>query len=285
MFFKPKFFYETNAENTGGGGTAENKEDKKVQTTVDVTAPLFTQDELKSFGFDTPDALKEHLRQHKENAVPEADKIKKANIEKANLIKYATEQNIANVDDFSSYESLSKKADADLVYEKFAAEQKEDNPELTDDEIKENFNSEYKLNSENAKEKERGQQKLAKEAKELRSPAAEKITKAQEAYKEYSSLSEKYPQFQKFIGEVIKKNTPDKLILSNVKEGEDQIPIEIEITAEQRKEISKMFDNGKIYRDYIDGLQKDKGVRDTNVQGDAMQQIYESHKKVSEKYK
>jgi hypothetical protein len=245
MFLTNRFFY--NADNIGNGGGAG---DGTITTELKPAAAIELPDDIKTELAELR-ALKQSIASKTPEKTPE--EIQRENeLEKVNFRKYAVEEKLMTNDDFSAYENVSKKTDRDLVYEKYTTEQKEDNPEITPEEIKENFESEYKLNSDNEKAKARGEQKIAKEAKELKTPFTSKYSQAENSYKELKSVAAKNPEFNAFIDEVIKENTPEKVSLLKLKEGEEEIPIETELTDDQRKEITKLFKTAKVFRDYLD---------------------------------
>jgi hypothetical protein len=250
MFCTSRFYY--SPEDLGAGGNpsdgGETSTVTKPAAAVELPADIKTElEQLRAF--------KQAATTREPEKTP--DQIQRENeLERVNFRKFAVEEKLMKDEDFSGYESVTKKADADLVYDKFAAEQKEDDPTLTPEQIRENFDNEYKLNSDNEKAKVRGEQKIAREAKELRNPFTSKYTEAENSYKERKSLTAQLPKFEAFIDEVIKENTPEKLVLFKAKEGEEEVPIETELSEDQRKEISKLFKNPKNFRDYADSGDK-----------------------------
>lgn len=262
MYFLPKFFYDDNAHDTGGGaqdGGSETKTDDNnshVNTNVDVLKPLISEEELKEYGFDSPDQFREHLRQTKENRVPDEVKKKNAEKEKAEFLKVATDEGLMNVDEYTAYESVTKRPDRDLVYEKFAEEYKAENPDATDEVIRADFNLEYKLDSENAKIKARGEARLKKEADEMRSPLVSKYNEAKSSYDQYRSFQNEAPAFNKFIDDLVQELTPDTFTIAKAKDGDDEIEIPVKFTKEQREEIAKLFRTHKTYLAYADNKDK-----------------------------
>lgn len=295
MNFYPKKFL--NADDEGGGSgnsdtevitdTAdENKGNEslsgehKKQDEPKVSAPLFTNDELKNYGFDSPEALKTFLQKQKEENVSPEEKIQKENIAKANFLKFSAEQKdekgnpLLKIEDYNQYESLKAKPDQELVFENFKKEYKEDHPEITDPEeleeaAKDDFEYEYKLKegfSESAKKK--GLAKIARDAKDLRSPSESKVTAAQTRFKEYGIYQESYPKFEKFIKESITKNTPDKTILFKAKDGEEEIPIEIELTQKERDAMFKEFSTPKTFHKFLNAKPEEiQSILDKKMQG------------------
>jgi hypothetical protein len=266
MFNLPRFFYE-DGSNEGGSGpdnNADTQQQQPVNTNVNVLNPLFSEQELKEFGFDSADQLKDHLRQTKESRVPDDVKKKAAEVEKADFLKVSAEEGLLNVEEYTAYEAITKKSDSDIVYENFSTQYKEDNPEATDELIRQEFNKEYKLDSENPKVKSRGEARLKKEADEVRSPLTGKYNSAKEFHTNYQTTRKEEPAFTKFIDDLVQELTPESLVLAkakdDTKDDESEIEIPATITKEQRAEIAKLFKNPKYFAAYLDN--KDK-LKDT----------------------
>lgn len=248
--FLPRFYFTDGASDNGGGGSDNNS----PAPVIDQPAPLITEEELKGYGLDR-DQFKALLQSHKENSIPAEQKQKEEQLRKADLIKFAAENDLMKVEDFNTYESLKSKSDRDLRFDTYLKEWKEENPDITDaDEItsqaKIDFETEYKLNSDNAKQRERGEARLAKEAAELRNPYTSKYEQAQSSYQERKAMEGKLPEFNKFIDTLIEKCTPEKLSISKVKDGEEEVGIEVELTAADRKELAEKFRTPKTFLAY-----------------------------------
>lgn len=271
----PKFFFDTQAEGANGGGGDSTEVAEPIinsdtkgegqQTTEEQSAPpvekvepFITEEEMKGYGFDSKEAFKEFLTKQKEANIPDADKKAKEDIEEANFLKFSTENKFLNVDEYAQYKNQKTIADIELVRQNKFNEFKEENPEITDEEelkdaFDEDFNFEYKLKSENESVKKRAEAKIAKEAKELRSPNESKVTIAQSQFNEEKKIREAYPKFEKFVQDSITKNTPDKTVLYKAKNGEDEIAIEIELTAKDREAMAKDFKTPKTFQLFANG--------------------------------
>ncbi len=281
MNFQFRKFYDVATTENNGGGAAETIEqtdtliapntppaDEKLETPAAAIAnnPVFTDEDVKGFGFDSKDEFKkfvaEKLQQQKESSITDEDRKAQADIEKADFLSFSAKNKLLNVDDYSAYENLKGVPDADLVYKNYKEDYKAEHPEITDDTeleeaAREDFNFEYKINSESDKVKEKYAAKLAKEAKEIRSPYESKVTTAQEQFKTQQKVREEYPKFEKFVTDLISKNTPDKTVLFKAKDGETEIPIEIELTAKDREAMAKDFKTPKSFSQYVDGKPED----------------------------
>lgn len=260
MFILPRFFYDDDATDKTGGDTDTGNQQQQVNTEVNLLKPLFTESQLKDFGFDNAEQFQEHLQRHKENRVPDDVKKKNADMEKAEFLQISTEEGLMNVDEYSAYETISKRTDRDLVFEKFATEYKVDNPEATDAIIQEEFNAEYKLDSDKEKVKTRGESRLKKEAEELRSPLSSKHTAAKEYVDNFRVSKKELPAFHKFVDDLVQELMPDTVSLGkakdDTKDDEDEIDIPATITKEQREEIAKLFKSPKYFNAFMDNKDK-----------------------------
>lgn len=255
MFILPKFIFNDDASDAGSGSPAPAIEaPAKVESPNSTQpTPAFSTEELKEFGFDSPEALKAFITEQKTKNIPDAEKQKQEQLDKANLVKYAVENEKMKVEDFTTYENLKAKADRDLVYERFAAELKEDDPELSDEDIKEEFESEYKLSDLNDKKKAKGLSRLQKEAAEIRTPYETKYNSALSEYTEAKELKAQYPKFSGFIDSLVGEAVKEKFTVLKVKEGEEEVPIDIDLTKEDREAIAKAFKNEKTFYAFFKG--------------------------------
>ena len=245
--FNPRFYFNDGGEGSNAGGDAP--------IVADVPVSILTADDLKEYGFENADQLRVILRQHKESNIPVEQKEKEEQVKKADFIKFSAENGLMKVEEINAYESIKSKSDRDIRFERYLDEWKEDNPDITDsDEIlsnaKADFENDFKLNSENEKQKARGEARLKKEAEELRNPYTYKFQKTQAAFDERKALEGKVPEFNKAIDALIEKCTPEKLSVSKVKDGEDELPIEIELSKADREELAKVFRTPKTFQAY-----------------------------------
>jgi len=264
IHFVPKRFLDTETtENNGGAATENNGTTETIEGQVqEVAAPVISDDDLKSYGFDSKEALAKFIKEKREESISPEEKKAKEDLEKANFLKYSTENKLLNVDEYNQYETLKSRDDRDLVFENFLASYKEEHPEITDpkelqEAAEEDFNFEYKLNSTNEATKARAQKKLARDAKELRTPVESKVLTAQEKFKkdtaEYNTIKEVYPKFEKFVDAAIVKNAPDKKVVTQVKIGDADVNIEVALTKEDRDAIAKAFKTPKTFQLFNDG--------------------------------
>lgn len=250
MILFPRFMYDDGAagEGAGGNGGGDNKGGEgsgAAPEEVKISAEDFKQfQELKAF--------KESQAAIQQKTPEEIAKI--ADQEKASFIKYSVDEGFLKVEDVHNYENVKATADRDLVFKNWFNNWKEENPDVEPEEIearaKTDFEEEYKLNSDNAKTKARGEARLAKDAAEVRNPLQSAYQKAQDNFKTYKSIQDNYPKFTKFMDDIIKESVPEQLTFKT-KEGEEDVVIEgAKLTDADRKEIMDTFKNEKAYLNY-----------------------------------
>lgn len=273
MMFKSRFFYDDGAAE--GGGSTEQQEvivDDKASTQP---AAETTTVQSSTLPEDIAAELAE-LRAFKQANFKEAEKdpevlAKEQEQDKANFIKYGVENNLFKIDELTQYESIKVKADADLVFENFLKDFAEENPDIDDEEelaeaAKDEFDNIYKISSSNEKAKEKGLAKLAKEANEIRSPYESKVKYAEETYTEEKQMRAKMPEFDKFLVTQINKNAPDKVTFS-IKKGEEDFPVEIELTKEDKEAIVKEFKTPKTFLKFNESAEETALSLDKKIQG------------------
>jgi len=289
MFSIPKIYYNAETGNEGGGNDTtetdttivDNKDTQQAAPTEDkkeIPQQIISDEEMKSFGFNSKEELINFFAKQKEENISPEEKLEKENIAKANFLKFSAENKLLNVDDYSQYETLKSKSDADLVFEKHLAEFKTDHPEITDEkelaeDAKEDFDFEYKQKAgESEAAKKRGELKLAREAKELRTPFESKVLSAQSKFNETTSqeklVKDNFPKFEKFLKESILKNTPDKLVAYKHKEGDTEIEIDIPLTQKERDAMFKEFSTPKTFQNFLDKKPEEiQAIVDKKMQG------------------
>lgn len=252
-----RFFYNDGLENAGGG-IAEVVEPQAPQEPQVVDKIELSIEQVKEWGFDSPEQLKEHFAKLKESNVPEDVKKKEEALDNLEFRRYAIANDLLKEDDFKNYESLTAKQAQDLVFEKYLADFKEDNPEIEDEEellqaAKDDFETTYKLNSLSEKAKQRGLARIEKEAKELKNPVESSFLSAKEQFELAKTVAKTLPDFQNFVSEKVKQHTPDKAIIYKVKDGDVEIPVEIDITEEDRAAMVKEFSKHTNFHKFTKG--------------------------------
>jgi len=137
---------------------------------------------LKEMGVESEDELKAKLNPTKPKTPEEL--AAEANIYNASLAKFAVENKVFTNDEWLAVQNMRKAPDADLVFQNFAHEYKEQNKDrklgdaadpVTDEEIKDKFNELYHVDSDNKALKEQGEKNLALKAQSIRGPLETKF--------------------------------------------------------------------------------------------------------------
>lgn len=212
------------------------------ETTLDPVKDL-----LKQLNFESLDALKERLKpKDAERVESPEEKERRENLYKVEMQKYAVENGLMKPDEFVKLEGLKAKDNQALVYENWLSGWKEENPDVDPSDVearsKEDFNSEYHLDSDNEKKKSRGLAKIEREAKEIRNPLESSYTKVKTDFDEDREINRNLPDYNKKLAGFIQENIPEKVKVFEHKVGEETIPVEIELTAEERRAIYEKVD-------------------------------------------
>lgn len=213
--------------------TARAAETEKIKT--DAIAAF-----LKEVGADSVDALKEKLKVTGEGALTPEQKEKAKELYEANLQSFAVEKDLMKLEEFDQLKTLKSKQDADLVWEKYLNDWKEENPDVTEDVeklAKAEFEKDYKLNSTNEKVKQRGIDRLAKEAGEIRNPLESSYNNAKEEYDADVELRSNFPKFVQGVEKIAGELVPENIEWFRGKDGEEEVPVEIPLPEADRKEI------------------------------------------------
>lgn len=247
---------EPKPEPPAGGEPKDTKND---------VAPDPVKDFLKELGVESVDALKERLKPKEPDHVesPE-EKEKRENLYRVEMQKFAVEQGLMKPDEFVKLEAIKAKDNQALVFESWLPSWKEENPDVDPAEAearaKEDFESEYHLNSTNEKTKARGLAKIEKEAKEIRNPLESSYTKVKKEFDEDRAVAKELPGYDKKLAGFIQENIPSKVKLFETKDGEETVPVEIELTDDQRKDIyekvTKRIRNSSTFQLYKKGDEK-----------------------------
>jgi hypothetical protein len=244
---------EKKQEIPAGGPLPEKKEE------VPPVDPV--KEMLKELGVDSMDALKERLKPKEDKPESPEEKEKRENLYRAEMQKYAVENDLMKPGEFTKLEAIKAKDDRSLVYESWLPAWKEENPDVKPEDVdrqaKEDFENEYRLNSENEKTKARGLAKIEKEAKEMRTPLESSYNRVKQDFDEDRTVKNDLPDFNKKVAGFVQENIPAKVKLFETKDGEDAVAVEIELTDEQRKDIyqrvSKKISNSSTYQLYKKG--------------------------------
>lgn len=208
------------------------------------------------------------------------DKVEKTTEEKAhdeavfkkNFELFAVREKLMDTADFITHANVTAQANYDLVFKNYLEDWKAENEAV----IKENenaseedliqlakadFETEFKLNSDSAKAKERGEKKLASEAEALRSPVKSKYDAALQQFKEQEEMRVNLPKFVKATEGIITGLIKDEIEWYKGKDGETEFSVAIKVPEDKRKEIAdyvaKKLDNPQTFMLYQQGKTDD----------------------------
>lgn len=230
-------------EKTAAGAEDKNQDPpKEIPPVPDALGEL-----LKELGLSDVSELKTKLTQNSAKVLSPEEKEKEQEKYNAGLQQYAVENNHMKLEDFSKLTALKQTPDRDIIFKEFARdvaeEVKLDNPEATPEQlaavIAEEFEKEYPLNSANAKTKARAEAKIKREADQMRAPLEKSFAEVKEDFDEALSIKSAFPVFIERMEAIAGEVTPEKFQVLTEKDGDEDVNIEIPLTAEQKKEISK----------------------------------------------
>lgn len=210
------------------------------------------------------------IKQHREAKVKEQiekEKPYQETKEFADIVKYASENKLATLEDFKTFDEIKTKKDKDIAFEIFKKEYTPDEfeSEFSEDElnniIQEKFEEKYHLNSDDETLKELGVKKLSEIAEKVRKPFVEKIETVQNSiianqmYKSHLTAIEEF-----------NKNIHKQSITIKDGDGED-INIEVEntdiIDPKEIQKILKDTDEGRLVLNTLfETYKKDKSKAD-----------------------
>lgn len=238
----------------------EVKEEREVEKTTSSGEPDLKA-ELERLKKENEELKKPPHKKEPEKAKTSEELAKEKSIYDANLIQFAATTGDLKPEDFTKLDTLRSKADRDLVFEKFSADHKEDNPEADAEEIQNAFDEEYKIKSANDKVRHRGEQRLTKEAGEIRSPLTNTYEKVKGRFDSENEVRQNYPAFSTKIEEIAAASIPTKVDVFKDKDGEEEVLVDLDLTDAQRKDIAekvtKKMNTPKTYELYKEGKLED----------------------------
>ena len=204
---------------------------------------------------------KEKLERDSNKELSPEEKQKEQEIYEAELINYAVKEGKMKLEDFDKYKEVSKANDADLVFNEFKKEFKEDNPDIDDedfeDEARREFENKTGLNSDNEKVKARAEARIKKQAEEIRNPLKMPYETTRKQFEEERDLKKTFPDFSKKIEGLSQEFIPSKYEFFKTKDGDEDVLVDLDITDADKKEIadtvSKEMTNPEIYLLYKQG--------------------------------
>lgn len=272
-------------QNQGGADLSQAEKDEALLKEQEAAAAQLeatqklkdeaTKELLKKFNVGSLEELEEKLGKAGEKQLSKEEKEKSEALMEAEFQKFAVEKDIMKLDDFSQLKTLKSRQDAELVFEKYLEDWKEENSdikptdELSEADIlkmaKEDFEKEFRLNSDKESVKKKGLERLSKAAAEIRNPLQSKYEEAKGQFDLASDVKANFPKFAKSTEKIADDLVPSKVEWFKTKDGDEEIPVEIELSAEERKEITDKIvkriqnpDNFSLFKD---------GKLDTIIEG------------------
>lgn len=249
-----KFLIARDADPNDGAGGGDTPPNPGAVVEDKVAIPI---EQLKEWGFESLEQMAGHFASQKQPAPTPEEIERQQQLRNANFIKFAVEENLLKTDDIQKFKEISAKPDQDLVFADFVSQWVEENPDADVQEdaaiIRQAFETQYHLNSENPVLKKRGEKLLAKEAELLRSPIVEQYKTAESRFNDYETVRGIAPKYNEFIDEQIKKIAPDKLVVFKKKIGDSEVDVDFELTQDDRDEIARLFKNPKTFAAFKDG--------------------------------
>lgn len=209
---------------------------------------------LKSFGVKTETELKEKLNPTVADT-PDQAKAKEEQYT-ANLLNFATKENMFTASEFATLQNLKHTSDNDLAFNYFSEQYKEINKDrhiegvaspVTEDEIKEAFNQQYHITSEDPGLKSIGEKQIKSAADAKRSDLEAKYNEAKATYDDYAYRDKNSAPFINFVNKTITDSIPTQLKVT----GKDGVEINIPISNVDIKEIEKALVNDKTFEDFL----------------------------------
>jgi hypothetical protein len=238
-----RFEEETPVAQGAEAGAAAGQPSAEEQKLLDDAAKV-TADAGKAGGAQLPDDVAkelEELRRYKQensSKPPEDTPEQKAEKDKqyqADLHKFAFDKGLYAPEDLGKLENLKNKQDNDLVYDNFKDNFKTINKDATDEEIKEAYEAHYHINSENEHLKKLGESRIQQEASNYRTPVQSKFDSAKTQFDTQRNIDAKVPEFDGFLDKVIKAHSPENWAVFKTKDGDEEIPVNFQLTEADRK--------------------------------------------------
>lgn len=259
------------------GLTADEIAANKVKEDAKKSADAIRAEMLKELGFTSLDEIKAL----KNPAKPETEEEKGKRLERheADFHQFAVGNDKLSLNEINSFKQLSALPPHDLVYADFANEYKQefkdrkngDEPDpVTDDEIKEAFDSIYNTDSANTALKKAGERALKARADEILKPTADKYTAAKQEFDYLSEVKLKMPEFKTFVQSALKEAIPEQMEFKvNGRE------VKFKLDGKDFAEIEKAFKDDGVFEKFYSNTDR-QGLKQT-IAAEAKRQISEKY--------
>lgn len=212
---------------------------------------------LKEMGVNTEEELKLKLAGPAKELTPEEQATKDEQYN-ANLLSYATKNNLLKTEEFVSLVNIKKATDVDLAYADFSSEYKnlnkdrkdeDNNPNpVTEEETREAFNQLYHVDSQDETLKKIGEKQIKISADQKRNELEQKFNNAKESFDDWAFRDANSKPFIGFITTSVKEAIPEKLEF----EGHDGNKINFPLDKVDIEEIKKLFINNAAFDEYLE---------------------------------
>jgi len=269
-------------KNEGGAGEGQQQQQQQQQGANEVNqdGQQQQQEQQQQQNAPAPDRLEAFLKEHNLASLDElVDKLKpkveetpeqikkREELQQANLISFAVENDLMSLENINKYQELKNTTDEDLVFEAFSKDRRDEileelGDEATEEQIieklRKDFDSEYPVSSKNEKIRQRAENKIKKEAAEMRQPLESSFTEAKARYDEEMSMRTDIPKYNQTITGLAASAVPDTFQFFADKDGEDEISVPVKVTPEVKKTIldsveNKIMKNPQTYLLYKQG--------------------------------
>lgn len=272
----------------GDEGYVEPAVPKKAELTQEEKDKIFN-DYLAEFGLSSADDLKE--LQKKASETPETEEQKAARIEEYNnsVTAFGIQQKIITPTDLAAIENIKSQDDRSIAYKEFADSYKnvhkdrtkENSLELdpvTEEEINEQFENFFNLDSDNAGLKTMGERLIKERADIIRNGALSKLDVAKQRWDAEVHKNTHVPAFKTFLQDTVSKAVKDQITL--FEEGSEKVVFNLKDESGKPlydvDAIAKSFVSDFVYDSYLKDADKSK-VKEFIEQGVA-NQIYMANK-------
>jgi hypothetical protein len=225
----------------------------------------------------------EELKALKNPAIPETEEQKAVRLEReeAAFIKHVVDNGTLSLNEINSFKQLSALPANDLVFADFANEYKDANKDrkdsegeadlVTDEEIKDAFESIYNTSSENPALKKAGERALNARAKEILGETETKYKEARDNFNGLMDIKAKMPEFKSFVQSTLKTVIPEKMTFTS--DGQE---FHVELDGTDMAEIEKKFKDDNIFAQYYDTTDRQGFAQ--SIKDEASRQLFDKYK-------
>lgn len=241
---------------------AEEKETQRVAEFKSAARKEF----LAEMGFESEDDIVALKTRAAEKPLTEEEKLKKIDDYNKDLTAFAIKEGFLANKDISEIESIKGLEDQDIALRDFAAEYRADNKgrkdettgeldPVTEEEITEEFNKFYHIDSSNNTLRGKGEKMMKQVAEEVRKQSESKLATAKAEFDIVLDKQKNIPLYQKFVQDTISESIPTELTLGG--EGESKVVFKLVNDKGEPlydlEKIKALFVDNRLFNDFIEG--------------------------------